>query len=188
MGSFFFFHFFIITRPRPKAGGRVLNPARFCICIFSRCRKSALLRRWLVASRQSWEADWFARAVFWSRALAIRSLQLEKHESIVSAFQVGLFHLTLTQIKSEMNCIAKNKCPDSQKLETRRRGENFVQRVSRAATCIFLHSFSLIYFMWCKKRFRKSYIHSVKHSLIVSNVCVIIGTRPFAVIRLDKLQ
>ena len=40
------------------------------------------------------------------------------------ACQVGPFHLTLTKINSEMNCIAKNKCPESQKLDTRRRGEN----------------------------------------------------------------
>ena len=36
---------------------------------FSRCRKSAPLGGWLVASRQSWDADWFTRAVFRSRAL-----------------------------------------------------------------------------------------------------------------------
>ena len=35
--------------------------------------------------------------------------------------QVGSFHLKLTQINSEMNCIAKNKCPDSQKLDRRRK-------------------------------------------------------------------
>ena len=66
---------------------------------------------------------------------------------MVLACQVGPFHLTLAQIKSEMNSIAKNKCPDSQKLDTRRREEDFVQRMSRAATCIFLDSFYLIYSM-----------------------------------------
>ena len=55
--DFEWFPDFVITRPRPKARGRVLNPARFVfiifiIIIFSRRRKSALLRRWLVASRQ----------------------------------------------------------------------------------------------------------------------------------------
>ena len=40
------------------AGGRVLKWARLLLGFFSRCRKSALLRRWLVASRQSWDADW----------------------------------------------------------------------------------------------------------------------------------
>ena len=47
---------------------------------------------------------------------------------MVLACKVGPFHLTLTQINSEMNCIAtscKNKCTVSQKLDTRRRGENF---------------------------------------------------------------
>ena len=66
---------------------------------------------------------------------------------MVLACQAGPFHLTLTQINSEMNCIAKNKCPESQKLDTRRRGENATSHVSRAATCIFLHSLSLIYSM-----------------------------------------
>ena len=41
------------------------------VFFFLRCRKLALLRRWLVASRQSWGADWFARAPFRSRALAM---------------------------------------------------------------------------------------------------------------------
>ena len=48
--DFEWFPDFVITRPRPKARGRVLNPARFVfiifiIIIFSRRRKSALLRR-----------------------------------------------------------------------------------------------------------------------------------------------
>ena len=43
---------------------------------------------------------------------------------MVLATQVGPFYLTLTQINSEMNCIAKKKCPESQKLDTRHRGEN----------------------------------------------------------------
>ena len=42
---------------------------------------------------------------------------MAKYKVMVLAWQVGLFRLTLTQIKSEMNCIAKNKCPDSQKLD-----------------------------------------------------------------------
>ena len=84
--------------------------------------------------------------------LQVRSFQLEsmlKHEIMVMACQVGPLHLTLTQINS-MNCIAKNKCPDSQKLDTGPRGEifNATSHVSRLAlTCIFLHSFSLIYSM-----------------------------------------
>ena len=40
------------------------------------------------------------------------------------ACQVCPFHLKLTQINTEMNCIAKNKCPESQKLDKRtHRGE-----------------------------------------------------------------
>ena len=68
--------------------------------------------------------------VFRSHALANALFSLElmaKYEIMVLACQVGLFHLTMTQINSEMNCITKNKCPDSQKLQddTRCRGENF---------------------------------------------------------------
>ena len=39
---------------------------------------------------------------------------MAKYEIMVSACQVGSFHLMLTQINSEVNCIAKNKCPESQ--------------------------------------------------------------------------
>ena len=71
---------------------------------------------------------------------------MAKYEIMVLAYQVGPFHLTLTQINLEMNCIAKNKCPESQKLDTRRRGENLdaTSHVSRARTCRFVHYLSLI--------------------------------------------
>ena len=45
---------------------------------------------------------------------------------MVLTCQVGPFHLMLTQINLEMNCVAKNKCPESQKLDTRSRGENLI--------------------------------------------------------------
>ena len=65
---------------------------------------------------------------------------------VVLACQVSLFHLTLTQINSEMNFRAKNKCPDSQKLDTRHsRGEDLNARhVSRQNMYMFA-SLSLIY-------------------------------------------
>ena len=72
------------------------NSARFFFfSFFSRCRKSALLRRWLVRARGMpiWEVSFSA-----------------KYEIMVLACQVGPFHLTLTQINWEMNCITKNKC------------------------------------------------------------------------------
>ena len=41
-------------------------------------------------------------------------------------------------INSEMNCIAKHKCPDSQKVNTRRRGEKFNACHSvRVTQCVF---------------------------------------------------
>ena len=54
-----------------------------------------------------------------------------KHEIMVLACLVGPFHLTLTQINSEMNCIAKNKCPESQKLDMGRTGANATSHVEQ---------------------------------------------------------
>ena len=70
-----------------------------------------------------------------------------KKEIMVLACQVSVFHLTLTQINAEMNCIAKNKCTDeSQNLDMRCRDLNTTSHVSRATTYIFLHSvFALFY-------------------------------------------
>ena len=67
---------------------------------------------------------------------------VKKHEIMVLACQVGPFHLTLTQINSEMNCIAKNKCPESQKLDTRRRSENLIAispRVMKSNNIVCTH-------------------------------------------------
>ena len=55
----------VFTRPSHKEGGsfNMLTVCLFdCFFFLSRCPKSALLRRWLVTSRQSWDADWFACA------------------------------------------------------------------------------------------------------------------------------
>ena len=71
---------------------------------------------------------------------------------VVLACQVGLFHHTLTQINSEMNFIAKKKCPDSQKLDTIHLN---ARHVLRLRTCTCLHSLSTL----CKS-IRKSYFHS----------------------------
>ena len=80
-----------------------------------------------------------------------------KYKIMVLACQVGPFHLTLTQINWEMNCIAKSKCTDeSQKLDLRGRGENLnatsPSRV-RATTCIFFAFFVFYIF----------YVMQVKH-------------------------
>ena len=61
---------------------------------------------------------------------------------MVLACQVGPFHLTLTQINSEINCIAKNKCPESQKLDARRRSENMIAispRVTKSNNIVCTH-------------------------------------------------
>ena len=150
-----------------KRPGSSLKSASVCLFVFVfRCSKSALLRCWLVESRLSW-ADWFARAVFQSRALALaKSLFSGINGSttvMALACQVGPFHLMLTQINSEMNFIAKNKCPDSQKLDTRCRGENLIaisDMCQDQEHVYSLHSLFLIYSLWGKKSVRKSYFHS----------------------------
>ena len=100
-------HFMLITRPRPKARGRVLNLARF-VCLF------VCLFFPSVSQIGTLETLICARAVFRLRALASTLFSVginEKHEIMVLACQVGPLHLKLTQINSEMKCIAKNKCP-----------------------------------------------------------------------------
>ena len=69
----------------------------------------------------------------------------------IMACQVGPFHLKLTQINLEMNCIAEHKCTDkSQKLNTRRSGENLnaTSHASRASTT---YIFALFYVMQEKR-------------------------------------
>ena len=107
---------------------------------FSRCRKSALLTRWLVANRQMIGS----RAVYRSRAKYVSESLFEckfmaKYEIMVLACQVGPFHLKFTQINSEMNCIAKNKCPQPEaRHETQRwELERHITHLSGATTCIF---------------------------------------------------
>ena len=118
-------------------------------------RKLAILRPWLVRARcisimcscsceVSFQWNWWSTTV------------------MVLACQVGPFHLTLTQINSEMKCIAKNKCLESQKLHTRCRGENLN---NTSDTCqdqqhVYFWILSLIYSMWGKKSIKKSYFHS----------------------------
>ena len=69
-----------------------------------RCRKSALLRRWLVSILQFWDADWFTRAEFRSRALALSKslfigINYKLYEIMVWACQVGPFHLNVDSDK-----------------------------------------------------------------------------------------
>ena len=42
---------------------------------------------------------------------------MAKYKIVVWACQVGPFHLKLTQINSEVNCIAMHKCAERQKLD-----------------------------------------------------------------------
>ena len=84
------------------------------------------------------DTDWFC-VLYVCEVRLWKSLMAKlmvKHEIMVLACQVGLFHLKLTQINSEMNCITKHKCTVSQKLGMGRRGEKF-NGTSRIAFCIF---------------------------------------------------
>ena len=113
---------------------------------------------------------------------------MANYDIMVLACQVGLFYLTLTQIKSEMNCIAKNKCPERQKLDTRRRGENVTLVESNNMYIFAFFVFDLFYVI--DKSVRKSYVHS-ETVLFCRMFCVIIGTRPIGdsiTPRLDKDQ
>ena len=97
----------------------------------------------------------------------------------IMACQVGPFHLKLTQINLEMNCIAKHKCTDeSQKLDAEVRTWMHMPHHTRHEQVqqIFLHSL-LHYSMWYKKSVRKPDFHSEAKSDSVE-FGVIIVTRP----------
>ena len=90
-------------------------------------------------------------------------------------------HLTLTQINSERNYIAKNKCPESQKLDTRRRSENLIAispRVTKSNNIVCTHyvkvfcilCLCIILFDTSKASENLTFI--LKQSLILSSFCV----------------
>ena len=118
---------------------------------------------------------------------------MAKFEIMVLACQIGPFHLKLTQINSEMNCIAKHKFTDeSQKLDTRRRGENFnaSSHVSKATTYIFC-ILCLNIILCGTRKVSENLTFILEQSLILSSVCVIIVTRPIGdsiTPRLGKVQ
>ena len=179
----------------------------FVFIFISRCRKSALLRRRLVASRQSWDADWFARPAcipvtclgtsgVRNDEVGLLTVQINEARGYSRfPFLFGLFHFSLTRINSEMNCIAKNKCPDSQKRDTRRGGENFnaYQEQRHVYFCIlslwfiifdtrkenltFILKQSLILIIFCDTSKASENLTFLLNSLILSSVCVIIVTR-----------
>ena len=80
--------------------------------------------------------------------------------------------LTLTQINSEMNCKAKNKCPESQKLDTRRRGENLnaicdtCQEQQHLYFCILC----LLFILCEARKASENLTFILKQSLVLSNV------------------
>ena len=79
-------------------------------------------------------ADWFARCMPMCEVRLFQSEVMAKYQIMVLACQVGLFHLKLTQINSEMNRIAKHKFTDeSQELDTRRSGKNLNIKVKLAS-------------------------------------------------------
>ena len=104
---------------------------------------------------------------------------------VVLACQVGLFHLMLTQINSETNFIAKNKCRQSEARHETQKWELECQ--TRVKTnnmymfALFVQSLSLIYSMWGKKSIRKSYFHS--ETVLFCQMFVLLLERDGSVIR-----
>ena len=66
---------------------------------------------------------------------------------MVLAWQDGPFHLTLTQTNSEKNYIAKNKCPERQKLDARRKSRNLIAISPRDTQYIFIMSRCFAFFV-----------------------------------------
>ena len=96
---------------------------------------------------------------------------------MVLACQVDPFHLKLTQINSERNCIAKHKSPDSQKLDTRRRGENFKACQEQRH----------VYLIFVQEKIQKILL-SFWNTVLFSRTFVLLMERDRLVIRLDKIQ
>ena len=115
-------------------------------------------------------------------------MAMVKHEIMVLACQVSPFHLKLTQINSEMNCVAKHKCTMSQKLD----GEklNATSHMSRATTYTFLDSMSALFsvMIFFVKSVRKSDFHCERKSYSVECLCY--SRRPMgdSSPRLDEVQ
>ena len=97
-----------------------MQPVRFCFYFYFQSVSQIGTLETLIGSR----------ALYCNRVLLLLLLRSSgingEVRNYVLAGQVGPFHLTLIQINSEMNCIAKKKCPESQKLDTRHRGENLI--------------------------------------------------------------
>ena len=166
---------YLLLGSGPNAGDGVLKWARLllffrlfvclCVCVCVLCFFFLVG----VANRHSWDADWSQIGnleTLWD----VRSTSLSKcffsakYEIKVFAYQVGPFHLTLTQINSEMNCITKNKFPESQKLDmTRHAEESRVKSQQHVYFCILC----LWFILWYKKSVRKYFFYSETKSYSV---------------------
>ena len=94
------------------------------------------------------------------------------HGKQILKYELWFWLVRSVRSTSTMNCIAKHKRPDSQKLEMRRRGVNFkVCKEQRYVYLIFAFFVFDLISMWCKKRFRKSHFHSETKSYSLERLC-----------------
>ena len=109
-----------------------------------------ILGRWLVVNRHSWDADWFVRCMRGTSLKVSRGELMVKYEIVVLACQVSPFHLKLTRINSEMNCVAQMYGEPEARHETLNETLNATSHVSRATTyTIFAFCVCIIL---CEKR------------------------------------
>ena len=130
----------------------------------------------------------------------VRALYAVSHAQDVRLFQSELMAKPVPpqadsgKLRNRLIWIAKHKFTnESQKLDTRRRGENLNAKsniVSRATTYIFC--ILCLYNIQCDTRKASENLNFIlEQSLILSSVCVIIVTRPICdsiTQRLDKVQ
>ena len=104
----------------------------------------------------------------------------ELYEIMVLACKVGPLHLTLTQMNSEKNCLAKKKFPVSQKLDTRRRSENLIAispSVTKSNNIVCTH-YVKVFCILCRciilshaSKASEDLTFILKQSLILSSFC-----------------
>ena len=135
-----------------------------------------------VTNRHSWDADWFARAVFRSCALALAKSLLSgmvKYEIMVLACQVGQFHLTLTQINSEMPW------------EPQARHETQMWELECHIICVksnnmYIFCFLCLWWILCdaRKASEKSYFHSIWNKVLFCRMFVLLLERDRSLIQI----
>ena len=122
---------------------------------------------------------------------------MAKHGVIVLACQVSPFHLTFTQINSEMNCIAKNKYSECQRLDTRRRSENLIgisPRVKKGNNIVCTHYVKVFYILclciilFDTSKASENLTFILKQSLILSSFCTCVTIKSIIICCLAAMK